>query len=387
MQPWSGSGDGAAPTLAPALETAAISPPPPMLEPGTGAEPPADSSEITLDNPLRMAALAYDAGMLLEPEEYSAWTLYARVAKAEPDNAAAIEGLTKVADDLIRRGTTALDQGRFDDARATVERIREALPDHAGAKELAAKIWPQSAPTAPLREALVVTEPVRVARVETALAAAARPQVNPVVQANEAFEKAMAEGRLLTPSDQSAKHYVDVMTQADADHELAVKARTGLSQEFLSRAAQSIEALDPEAAGLWIDEAESLVGGSDPGVRRALVADGATDRDGNGEADSGVGAEDRVLCSADLPVARARARHRGLGRHRVHGRHGRPDARRQRDRRFARKLFPPRGDRGGPEVDVRAARVHGPQDRAELVHADPLPSAALKRRRTLPTFT
>jgi TonB family protein len=273
MQPWAGSDDGAASTAAPApaVETAAITPPPPVVDPGAGGEAPADAdeTEITLDNPLRMADLAYDAGMLIEPEEYSAWTLYARVAKAEPDNAAAIEGLMKVADDLIRRGTTALDQGRFDDARATVERVREALPDHAGAKELAAKIWPVAAPTVPPREALVLTEPVRVARVETAPAAPARSQVNPVVQANEAFEKAMAEGRLLTPSDQSAKHYVDVMTQADADHELTVKARTSLSQELLSRAAQSIEALDPEAAGIWIDEAESLVGGSDPGVRLA----------------------------------------------------------------------------------------------------------------------
>jgi TonB family protein len=269
MQPWSGSGDDAPPAVpAPTVETAAIAPPP-ELDPGAGAEPPSDPAEITLDNPLRMAELAYQAGMLLEPEEYSAWTLYARVAKAEPDNAAAIEGLTKVADDLIRRGTTALDQGRFDDARATVERIRTALPNHAGAKDLAAKIWPQAAPTAPPREALVLTEPVRVARVETAPAAPARPQANPVVQANEAFEKAMADGRLLTPSDQSAKHYVDVMTQADSDHELTVKARTSLSQEFLSRAAQSIEALDPEAAGIWIDEAESLVGGNDPGVRLA----------------------------------------------------------------------------------------------------------------------
>jgi TonB family protein len=124
-------------------------------------------------------------------------------------------------------------------------------------------------PTLPPREALELTEPPKVARVETAPAAPARPQVNPVVQANEEFEKALADGRLLTPSDQSAKHYVEVMTKADADHELTGKARIALSQEFLSRAAQSIETLDPEAAGIWIDEAESLVGGSDAGVRLA----------------------------------------------------------------------------------------------------------------------
>ena len=31
-----------------------------------------------------MAELAFDAGMLVEPEEYSAWTLYAKVVKGEP---------------------------------------------------------------------------------------------------------------------------------------------------------------------------------------------------------------------------------------------------------------------------------------------------------------
>ncbi len=269
MQPWAGSGGDdpvSAPTTpAPAVETAAITPPPALPDPAAGAET-SDAAEITLDNPLRMAELAYEAGMLVEPEEYSAWTLFARVVKAEPDNAVALAGLTKVADDLIRRGATALDQGRFDDARATVERIRETLPNHAGAKDLAAKIWPTTAPALPPPEPIVLTEPTRVARVETP---APRPQVNPVVQANEAFEKALAEGRLLTPSNESAKHYVGVMTQAGADHELTGRARTTLSQEFLSRAAQSIEALDPEAASIWIDEAETLVGGADAGVRLA----------------------------------------------------------------------------------------------------------------------
>ena len=45
-----------------------------------------------------------------------------------------------------------------------------------------------------------------------------------------------------------------------------------MSLEFLSRAAQSIEALDPEAAGIWIDEAEALLGATDEGVRKARSA-------------------------------------------------------------------------------------------------------------------
>jgi TonB family protein len=93
-----------------------------------------------------------------------------------------------------------------------------------------------------------------------------------VVVASQSFEEALAEGRLLTPQEQNAKHFVGVLNGLNVDHELARRARTSLSLEFLSRAAQSIEALDPEAAGIWIDEAEALLGAADDGVRKARSA-------------------------------------------------------------------------------------------------------------------
>jgi TonB family protein len=276
MQPWKGDG-GEPEEITVALAPASSAATPPALT--AEAEAVADGAaaaptEAALDNPLRMAQLAYEAGMLVEPDEYSAWTLFSRVLKDDPQSTAALEGLTKVADDLISRGTTALDQGRFDDARAAVERVRAALPDHAGAKDLAQKIWPEVAAAAPTRPAVTLPEPEapRVARVETAPAPPPKPRVDPVVEANEAFHKALAEGRLLTPADQSAKHYVGVMNGLNVDHELSKGARTALSLELLSRAAQSIEALDPEAARIWIDEAEALLGPADDGVRKARSA-------------------------------------------------------------------------------------------------------------------
>src|SRR5688572_12048357 len=153
MQPWKGGGDEQEIALAMAPTSSAAAAPA-LTAPAEAVAGDAAVAPEELDNPLRMAQLAYDAGMLVEPDEYSAWTLFQRVLKNEPDNAAALDGLTKVADDLVRRGETALDQGRFDDARATVERIRDALPKHEGAKELALKIWPDAgkppAPALPL---------------------------------------------------------------------------------------------------------------------------------------------------------------------------------------------------------------------------------------------
>jgi TonB family protein len=282
-QPWASGAP--VPTLTPAVassstataapESSAATPPALTAEAeAVAGGATAVAPEALLDNPLRMAQLAYDAGMLVQPEEYSAWTLFSRVLTDEPDNAAAREGLAKVADDLVHRGETALDQGRFDDARATVERIRAALPDHAGAKVLAQKIWPDVAAASPTRPVLVLPEadvPL-VARVENQPAPQPKPQVDPVVEASQSFEEALAEGRLLTPPEQNAKHYVGTLNRLSVDHELARRARTSLSLEFLSRAAQSIEALDPEAAGIWIDEAEALLGATDDGVRKARSA-------------------------------------------------------------------------------------------------------------------
>jgi TonB family protein len=270
MKPWAGGSADVAQTESPVVLATAATPPPgedELLAP--------EGDLGTLDNPLHMAELAYQAGMLVEPEEYSAWTLYTRVVKAEPSNTAAVEGLTKVADDLVRRGETALEQGRFDDARATVERIRAALPAHAGAKTLGDKIWPATGVASNSRDAEtfkpeipVQAPPPKVAPVEVAPQPAPKPAVDPVVEASQAFEQAMAASRLLTPTDQSAKHFVDVLVDENPNHDLTRKARERLSREFLSRAKQSLEALDTEAAGIWIDEAEAI-GVDANGVRDA----------------------------------------------------------------------------------------------------------------------
>ena len=262
LKPWSGAPAPAEqPAPAPTVAMAADAPKPPP----SGDEPPT-APAAALDNPLRMAELAFQAGMLVEPQEYSAWTLYRSVLKGEPGNAAALEGLNKVADELVRRGETALEQGRFDDARATVERVRAALPQHAGMKALAEKIWPAAASArAAANEAFkpelpVQQPPPKVAPVQ--VQEPPKPAVDPVVELNQKFDDAMAAGRLLTPAADSAKHYVEVLSTKHAGSDATRAARDRLSHEFLARATQSLDGHDLEAAGVWIDEADHL--GADP---------------------------------------------------------------------------------------------------------------------------
>jgi TonB family protein len=252
-QPWSSDA-----TPAPASPTTAA----------TTAAPPANSpvaptSDVdtdpvlttNLDNPLRMAELAYEAGMLIEPEDYSAWTLFASVLAQEPDNAAALAGLQKVADDLVQRGSVALEQGRYDDTVAMLERIFGTLPEHAGALELQTRLEASRPEPEPPPE----PEPARVAEAAPAPAPVREePKVDPVVVAHAGFETALAANRILTPPNDNARHYVELMIAAAPSNPQTRADRDLLVTELLARSAQSLEALDTDGARAWIDAAEPL---------------------------------------------------------------------------------------------------------------------------------
>jgi TonB family protein len=226
-----------------------------------------------LDNPLRMAQLAYEAGMLIEPEDYSAWTLFARVLGEEPSNEVARAGLYKVANDLVQRGGVALEQGRFDDTRATVDRILGALPEHSGALELQARLEdlqpkpepePEPEPETRVAEATPPPAPVR-----------EEPKVDPVAAAHAGFESALAANRILTPANDNARHYVEAMIDAAPNHAQTRADRDLLVTELLARSAQSLEALDTDGARAWIDAAAPLA--ADP-AQIAAARNAWTDR-------------------------------------------------------------------------------------------------------------
>ncbi|HEY7671796.1 MAG TPA: TonB family protein [Gammaproteobacteria bacterium] len=252
-QPWS-----SASTPALAISTAATASAPPSAAAsltGTNNLDTAPVLSTNLDNPLRMAELAYDAGMLIEPEDYSAWTLFASVLRQEPDNAAARAGLQKVADDLVQRGSVALEQGRYDDASAMLDRIFGTLPDHTGALELQTRLEALR----PKPEPPPAPEPERVAVAAPAPAPVREePKVDPVVVAHAGFESALAANRILTPPNDNARHYVELMIAAAPSNAQTRTDRDLLVTELLARSEQSLEALDTDGARAWIDAAEPI---------------------------------------------------------------------------------------------------------------------------------
>src|SRR5690606_23180942 len=134
---------------------------------------------------------------------------------------------------------------------------------------------PAPAPAAEARAAAEPAEqPAQARAPEPAPAPApapAQPAVDPLLEPHERFGEALAAARLLTPSDSSAKHFLDRMIALDPDHELTREALNRFSSELLSRANAAIIELDAAAAETWLDEAARL------GVNDALVVD-ARDR-------------------------------------------------------------------------------------------------------------
>ncbi|HEX9875801.1 MAG TPA: energy transducer TonB [Gammaproteobacteria bacterium] len=253
---------GPAADAAVTAEIAAIRNPQPLAHP-----------ETVTDNPLRLARLAYEAGMLVEPERYSAWTLYSEVLAADPENVAATTGLNEVADALLERAATALEQGRLDAAGATLELIFARLPGHSGAERLANEISvaEQSADDSEPQRREALVEPAEPPVVQASIAApasgrdalpviqsAAPIAVDPVRELWTAFDAAIAAGALIQPPEQSAKHYLAQMLSFGPEHGQTIEARELLFATLLSRASIAIVGLDEVAAETWIAEAELL---------------------------------------------------------------------------------------------------------------------------------
>ncbi len=245
-------------------------------EPDVAVAPEAEPTESRLSTPeptigemLRMADVALTAGMLVEPERYSAWKLYSDALRADPENADAREGMLRVADLLIERGTTALEQGRTAGAREVLSLVQRRFPDHVAATELGEQL----AAAEEAQRARVANEltPPTVETSSESLAGAAPDLTDPFEELRTQFDAALAAGNLLQPTGDSAKDILNEMAERDADHAFTSEAGVALINTILGRAFEAIEVLDASAARAWIDAAREL--GADPA--RADGADAA----------------------------------------------------------------------------------------------------------------
>jgi TonB family protein len=300
-KPWSSGADS---VPVPAVRTVTST-----TSASTATKPEAQPA-IAVEDWLRMGGLARQSGMLLEPADYSAWALFGRVLDADPGNAAAQEGLEAVAAALVERGQVALEQGRLTDAEELTRVISERLPEYAGVAALTTALA-----DARSRASAARAERARVAAAETARRAGAQNtdvaplQADPVADVYKSFELAMNESRLLTPSGDNAKQYLETLRTIGPQHELTQKALRVFFDQLLARAEPAIEALDTQAAKTWIDQAAALDvdGAAVESARQRLTA-----RLIDGESKRLVPASDLAIATYVPPTYPQRASARGI---------------------------------------------------------------------------
>jgi TonB family protein len=230
-------------------------------------------TDEAVSNPLRLAELAFEAGMLLEPEAYSAWALYQRALQLVPGDPVAVAGFERVVSELLRRAEVAMQQGRHADAQGLADTVLAALPGHERAIALAASIVEAEARERAALEAAAAPPPAPVAAAATGanrprVSAAAPPAAapDPFASTLEEFDAALAAGRLLAPADRNASQLLASLMQLEPSEPRAADARARLSSALLERAEDAIAALDADAAATWLREARGL------GVAPARIA-------------------------------------------------------------------------------------------------------------------
>jgi hypothetical protein len=92
--------------------------------------------QLQIDSLLRSGATAVRENRLTRPLGESALDKYRRVLELDPNNAAALEGLTTVSGRLIDMSSAALRRGDVDRARDLFEKAEATTPDHPGLAEL-----------------------------------------------------------------------------------------------------------------------------------------------------------------------------------------------------------------------------------------------------------
>ena len=220
---------------------------------------------------LNRARLAMDANMLIEPEGYSAWSIYTAILDEDAANAAANEGLELVAARLIDAAFDALTAGRRTDATELADRVLRRLPNHADAAEVrnrarqvivADNAAPEAAPELPdSPQARRAQAQPRAAAEQPAPEVEPEPAdepVDPMIAIYADFTLALADGALRGPSADNASDLLRTMRTTNAEHAMTRDAEQQLFEAFFARHNEAFNRLDSETALSWLDTADEL---------------------------------------------------------------------------------------------------------------------------------
>jgi protein TonB len=233
---------------------APVAPAVPAAEAPAAAAPASTAPVATLDEVLEKARLAMDERRYIEPAKNNALEHFRQVLVIEPGNAEATEGLKRLGGLLIARARTALDERRFDNALAELEAARSIDPTDARLAEVDARLDSMRAQTA-LAQIQATLAAQNFDRAQALLDAAQKDALLPpaqIIQLTRELdtkrrsvtisrlvanaESRMANGRLVTPNDDSARDAIQALRSAGASNELVSRLNNELNQRLLAAA-------------------------------------------------------------------------------------------------------------------------------------------------------
>jgi TonB family protein len=228
---------------------------PAAAAPASGKAPAAASAPAaSLDEVLEKARLAMDERRYIEPARNNALEHFRTVLQLEPGNAEATEGLKRLGGLLIARARTALDERRFDNALAELEAARSIDPNDQRLVEVDARLDSMRAQTA-LAQIQATLAAQNFDRAQSLLESAQKDALLPPAQIAQltkeldskrrsvvvsrlvaSAESRLANGRLVTPNDESAKDAIKALREAGASNELVTRLNNDLNQRLLAAA-------------------------------------------------------------------------------------------------------------------------------------------------------
>jgi protein TonB len=243
---------GEAPAAADAASTPAAGS---AAAPAAGKAPAAAAAPTgSLDEVLEKARLAMDERRYIEPAKNNALDHFRTVLQLDPGNAEATEGLKRLGGLLIARARTALDERRFDNALAELEAARSIDPNDQRLVEVDARLDSMRAQTA-LAQIQATLAAQNFDRAQSLLEAAQKDALLPPAQIAQltkeleskrrsvtvsrlasAAESRLANGRLVTPNDESAKDAIQGLREVGASAELITRLNNELNQKLLAAA-------------------------------------------------------------------------------------------------------------------------------------------------------
>jgi TonB family protein len=199
---------------------------------------------------LARAAAALAANRLTEPPGDNALELYQQLQARNPLSPAARAGLDEVHERLLARAENALLEERLDEAAAAIDTARKSGVESGRIAFLTAQL-------AKSRE-LIKTAQAQVHQQTRRPRTEPKPEEDRLTPFLTLAVQRIAEGRLLEPARDSARHYVQQALRADPQNPAALDAKRALAAKLLEDARSAIDKRDFAHALLAIEGANGI---------------------------------------------------------------------------------------------------------------------------------